>query len=113
MVQEIAYRPNHVTVKTRQTGNGFLVLMDSYFPGWTVTVDGEERPILQANHFYRAVQLGPGSHVLEFEYYPEGFNTGLVISFVTLLVLVAMVLWPLSRGGRWLKPGPLAGEATS
>ena len=57
-VNEVSYRPNHVTVKTVQQGRGFLVLMDSYFPGWTVKVDGEERPILRANHFYRAVQLG-------------------------------------------------------
>ena len=92
-VEAISYRPNHVTVKTHQTGNGFLVLMDTYFPGWTVTVDGEERPILQANHFYRAIQLGPGSHVLEFDYYPEGFNTGLAVSFATVLVLAGLLLW--------------------
>ncbi len=102
-VEDIAYRPNHVTVKTRQTGNGFLVLMDSYFPGWTVTVDGEERPILQANHFYRAVKLGSGSHVLEFDYYPEGFNTGLAISGVTSLILIGILLW---RPGK--KPGQRA-----
>jgi len=81
--------------------------MDSYFPGWTVTVDGEERPILQANHFYRGVQLGPGSHVLEFDYYPEGFNTGLAVSFVTALLLVAMLLWPLGRGGNRARPGAI------
>ena len=32
-VKEVTYSPNHVTVKTSQEGNGFLVLMDSYFPG--------------------------------------------------------------------------------
>ncbi len=92
-VEGIAYRPNHVTVKTRQVGNGFLVLMDSYFPGWTLTVDGETRSILRANHFYRAVQLEPGSHVLEFDYYPEGFNTGLAISGVTSLILIGILLY--------------------
>ncbi|TDJ57694.1 MAG: hypothetical protein E2O41_07505, partial [Nitrospina sp.] len=65
----------------------------SYFPGWTVTVDGEQKPILQANHFYRAVQLEPGSHVLEFDYYPEGFNTGLAISGVTSLILIGILLY--------------------
>jgi len=87
-VENMAYRPNHVTVKTTQEGNGFLVLMDSYFPGWTVKVDGQERPILRANHFYRAVQLGPGQHTLEFDYMPEGLKTGLVISGISLLLVV-------------------------
>ena len=88
-VEEVAYRPNHVSVKTSQEGNGFLVLMDAYFPGWTVKVDGEEQPILQANHFYRAVQLGPGKHTLEFDYFPEGLKLGLVISGISLLLAIS------------------------
>jgi uncharacterized membrane protein YfhO len=90
----VSYRPNHVTIKTRQEGNGFLVLMDSYFPGWTVKVDGKEKPVLRANHFYRAVQLGPGEHTLEFEYFPEGFRLGLMISGISLLLLtLGCLLW--------------------
>jgi hypothetical protein len=93
-VAELSYRPNQVTVKTSQEGNGFLVLMDSYFPGWTVKVDGQERPILRANYFYRAVPLGPGAHTLEFNYFPEGFKQGLTISGITLVAgLAGWVLW--------------------
>jgi hypothetical protein len=98
-VEQVIYRPNHVTINTRQEGSGFLVLMDSYFPGWTVKVDGEERPILQANHFYRAVQLDSGDHILEFDYFPEGFKLGLVISGISLLLLtLGCLLW-----GKYLK----------
>jgi hypothetical protein len=98
-VEQVRYRPNHVTINTRQKGNGFLVLMDSYFPGWSVKVDGKEKPILRANHFYRAVQLGPGEHILEFEYFPEGFKLGLVISGISLLLLtLGCLLW-----GKFLK----------
>jgi len=99
IVEQVRYRPNHVTIKTRQKGNGFLVLMDSYFPGWTVKVDGKEKPILRANHFYRAVQLDPGEHTLEFEYFPEGFKLGLMISGISLLLLtLGCLLW-----GKYLK----------
>jgi hypothetical protein len=87
-VENVDYRPNHVTVKTSQEGNGFLVLMDSFFPGWTVKVDGQERPILRANHFYRAVQLSPGQHTLEFDFFPEGLKTGLVVSGLSLLLII-------------------------
>ena len=103
-VKDVTYRPNHVTVKTVQQGSGFLVLMDSYFPGWTVKVDGEEQPVLRANHFYRAVQLDSGSHTLEFDYFPEGFKMGLVISSVVFVLLVALSLWR----GRSARSNPTA-----
>jgi hypothetical protein len=86
-VQKVTYRPNHVTVQTTQEGNGFLVLMDSYFPGWTVKVDGQKQPVLQANYFYRAVKLGPGKHTLEFDFIPEGMEVGLMISGVSFLLI--------------------------
>jgi len=98
-VERITYRPNHVTINTRQEGNGFLVLMDSHFPGWTVRVDGEEQPVLRANHFYRAVQLGPGEHTLKFDYFPEGLRLGLVISGISLLLLIFECLF----WGKYLK----------
>jgi hypothetical protein len=98
-VEEVTYRPNHVTVKTTQQGRGFLVLMDSYFPGWTVRVDGEDQPILRANRFYRAVQLDSGSHTLEFDYFPEGFKMGLIISSTVSVFLMVLPLWRFRRSG--------------
>ena len=93
-VDEVTYSPNHVTVKTRQEGNGFLVLLDTDLPGWTVKVDGQEQTIFTANGLYRAVQLGPGEHTLEFDYFPEGFKEGLIVSGVTpVLGLIGYVFW--------------------
>ncbi len=104
-VESIKYSPNHVTIHTNQQGNGFLVLLDSYFPGWTVTVDGEERKILQANHFYRAVQLGPGRHTLEFDFYPVGFTEGLIISGISLVILILLtIFWRPFRKNKVLPP---------
>ncbi|MDH3257603.1 MAG: YfhO family protein, partial [Nitrospinota bacterium] len=97
-VQEVAYSPNHVTVKTSQEGNGFLVLLDTYLHGWTVKVDGRDQPILQAYGFYRAVQLTPGEHTLEFDYFPEGFKEGLIVSSIFLLILIVLPLCrPITR----------------
>jgi len=93
-VAEVTYSPNHVVVKTKQEGNGFLVLLDTYLPGWTVKVDGQEQTILKAYGFYRAVQLGPGEHTLEFDYFPEGFKEGLIVTGVTpILGLAGYVVW--------------------
>jgi len=87
-VEEVSYGPNQVTVRSRQNGEGILVLLDSYFPGWRAKVDGEEKKIMRANYFYRGVKLGPGNHTVEFKYEPVGFKTGLAISVVTLLLII-------------------------
>ena len=55
---------------TGQDG-GYLLLLDSYDPGWRVTVDGSPAPLLQANELFRAVRLAPGQHEVEFRYRPD------------------------------------------
>jgi len=77
--------------------------MDSYFPGWIVKVDGKEKPILRANHFYRGVQLDSGAHTLGFDYFPEGFKAGLIVSSAVCILLIALPLW------RWRQAGPVRG----
>ena len=48
-----------------------LVLADMSYPGWEVRVNGENRPLLRADGFFRAVALSPGEHEVEFRYAPE------------------------------------------
>ncbi|OGW25923.1 MAG: hypothetical protein A3K09_05225 [Nitrospinae bacterium RIFCSPLOWO2_12_FULL_47_7] len=102
VVENIQYGPNQALIQTRQNGEGFLVLLDAWFPGWTVTVDGVPQHIFRANHFYRAVQLSSGSHKIEFLFEPVGFWQGLWVSAITLTIMLAMYL---SRhtGKRWMK----------
>ncbi|MCH8157623.1 MAG: YfhO family protein, partial [Nitrospinae bacterium] len=90
-IENITYGPNRVSVRTIQNGSGFLVLLDSYFPGWKVIVDGKEDRILRANHFFRAVQLSPGKHTVTFTYEPVGFKLGLIISVSTLIIFIVLV----------------------
>ena len=77
-VKEISYGPNKVTVHSRQNGDGILVLLDSYFPGWRVKVDGKETKLMRANYFY-------------FE--PVGFRAGLAISAVTFILIIVCAVW--------------------
>ena len=56
-------------VKMEQ-GRGYLLLADAMAPGWFVTVDGVNTPLLQANLAFRAVALSEGKHTVEFVYRP-------------------------------------------
>lgn len=103
-VEKIEYSPNRVHIETSQNEEGFLVLLDTFFPGWKVEVDGKPEHIYRANYFYRGVKLAPGNHRIEFSYEPVGLKTGAAISGVTLVLLLFLFFKPATR-----RPLPLEG----
>ncbi|WP_245449807.1 YfhO family protein [Chelatococcus asaccharovorans] len=66
----IRYRRNSVRIRVVADKPAMLVLHDIYYPGWQVTVDGEEKPIRRANLLFRAVEVPAGRHMVEFSYQP-------------------------------------------
>jgi membrane protein YfhO len=84
------YEPDRVTVEAQLSRPGFLLLLDTYFPGWTATVDGRATPIYRADYNFRAVSLQAGAHTVEFSYRPLSFRLGLAASGVTLGLLALL-----------------------
>ncbi len=78
---------------------GWLVLTDSYYPGWTAEVDGNDREIQLANYFFRAVPVGPGDREVVFRYRSHPYEAGRWISAATLLLLIVGLgaVWIRSR----------------
>jgi uncharacterized membrane protein YfhO len=79
-----------LVIDTRSSRDGFLLLADMYYPGWTARVDGVATQIYRANVSTRAIALPKGQHTVEFIYEPSAFFRGLKIS---LAALAALVLW--------------------
>ena len=48
--------------------DGYVRLADPFDKGWCATVDGEPTEILIADHYLRAVYVGPGEHQIVFTY---------------------------------------------
>ncbi|HID65071.1 MAG TPA: hypothetical protein EYP49_20320, partial [Anaerolineae bacterium] len=82
------YSPNAVKVEVSLNQDGYLVLSDTYYPGWRAYVDGEEKEILRANYAFRAVPLESGQHTVLFKYDPLSFKMGLAISLAAWGVIV-------------------------
>jgi len=92
-----------VVISADSESRRFLVLSDTYYPGWEALVDGGEIKIYQADYLFRAVSLEQGKHVIEFRYRPRSFRVGLTISLISgaILCVGAVVLFLASRlGGR-------------
>jgi hypothetical protein len=55
---------------------GLLLLADTFYPGWTATIDGAPAPIFRANFNYRAVPVPKGRHQITFSYQPRSLTIG-------------------------------------
>jgi len=79
-------------IKVSAPHGGFLVLSDTYYPGWHVKVDGVESALYRANISVRAVRLPAGARAVEFSYDATPFWRGLRIAGAGV---VSLMLWVL------------------
>jgi hypothetical protein len=79
-------QPDRVLIEAQLVGEGYLVLLDTYDPGWRVMVDGAPAPLLRGDVVFRAVRLGPGIHRIEQLYRPRSVLIGLFSSAVASVV---------------------------
>ena len=84
--------PNAVTIRAASDFSGFLVLADTFYPGWQATLDGKPAKILCADHALRAVVLPPGEHTVVFQYTPLSFRVGALVSCLTLLAVIGVLI---------------------
>ncbi len=84
--------PDRVIIQVKMDQPGYLVLTDTYYPGWRATVDGQPAEILPADHAFRAVGLEAGEHTVVFRYSPGSFRLGAWISLGATLSLAVMLI---------------------
>ena len=82
-----------ITVRAEAPSGGDLLLLDSFDPGWSVTVDGKRAPLVRAHGVFRAVHLDAGKHSVTFSYRPRFFLIGAVISALAAIAL-GWVMYP-------------------
>jgi hypothetical protein len=62
-------RGSRLSLRTSGAG-GFVVVSDTFAPGWRATLDGKPAPLLRADFAFRAVAVPPGEHDVAMEYDP-------------------------------------------
>lgn len=89
----LMYEPHHIRIWTKLPSPGFLILSDTYYPGWKVYVDGKEDKILPADYLLRGVFLKEGEHEINFVYRPLSFVMGRQVSLGALFLIIFMAVW--------------------
>ncbi|MCJ7666857.1 MAG: YfhO family protein, partial [Anaerolineae bacterium] len=102
------YAINQVTIEVDMGRSGWLLLTDSYFPGWRAydrVGEGEkELKIYRADGNFRAVFLESGEHTVRFKYSPFSFKLGLYVTF--LAGVITLVGFGYSLWGRLYREEP-------
>jgi hypothetical protein len=92
--------PEEVHVLVDAPAGGWLLLADSWAPGWEAWVDGIRTEVLRANGASRAVALPPGTYQVDLRYRPASWTAGRWTTFAGLVLLVLAVLRDRRRSRR-------------
>jgi len=91
MVQSIRYTNNSVTLEVQAERDCWLILADTWAPGWQASVDGAPGRIWQADYLFRAVRVPAGEHQVLFLYRPISLRLGLLVSALGAAVLALTI----------------------
>jgi hypothetical protein len=97
---KIAVYENHeIILNVHTDGSGFLVINDSYYPGWSATVNGKPTPIYVANGWVRAIPIeAKGNHTVRLTYNPPLFTEGIFINVASLIIFIIVIFAPFLTG---------------
>jgi hypothetical protein len=87
----LAREANRVEATLQTPARGYLVVADTFYPGWSAAVDGQETRILRANLAFRAIELSVGRHQVTMTYAPGWLWPGILISITGLLVALVLL----------------------
>jgi hypothetical protein len=90
--QIISYQPNRIVINTNTASDDQLVLTDSYYPGWTATIDQQPVEITPYHQAFRQIRLPAGQHTVEFIYRPVSFYTGAIISLIFAIFIILIFI---------------------
>jgi hypothetical protein len=99
--QVTARTPTALTVRTTVARAGWLVVRQTYAPGWQATVDGRAVTVRRADVAFQAVPVPAGVHEVRLTYDPDSVSDGALVSLLSvgvLLVLLGLAFGWRSRG---------------
>jgi len=86
------YTSDEIRITADLSSNGWLILSDTYYPGWKAQVNNKEVTIHRANYNFRAVELHAGKHIVTFKYSPTSFRIGWILTIIGVVFSVAGII---------------------
>lgn len=89
----VVHEPGYIRINAAVEHGAYLVISDTYYPGWKGYVDGKEEAVLRANYIMKALLIPKGNHTIELRYEPASFKVGIAVTALTVLLLAVVLLY--------------------
>ncbi len=90
----------HVQIDAHLARPGYVMLNDTYYPGWAASVDGRDTAIAQADFLFRAVPVPAGDHRIVYSYRSAAVGRGIALSLTGIVLLAACAVFGVLRNLR-------------
>ena len=97
-VEWISRGINEQELVVRADRPSLLVIADNWFPAWHARVNGQDAPVLRANHTLRAIPVPAGESTVLVYYASGQLRTGLWVTVLSLLMVLGGVVVSYVRG---------------
>ncbi len=97
-VKIIEYSSRRVVIEADIKSAGLIILSDTFYPGWRVSVNNETSEALRVDGILRGVLASTGKNVIVWEYRPRSFICGVIIFLASLVVCAFFFVRSRSRG---------------
>lgn len=87
-----SFLPNKIEAQVSFQQDGEFTLLQYFYPGWKVKIDGEEIDAFKKEAIFLAVKVPKGEHQVVFEFYPPHFKGYLFLSggvFILILIYLS------------------------
>jgi len=89
---------NTLTVSVDAARYSWLVVNESWDPGWTALLDGTPAAVLPGDYAFRTMPIPAGQHTLQLRYQPTSVLLGAIISSSSLVFLgLSFAVWAIAR----------------
>ncbi|MFD0676218.1 MULTISPECIES: YfhO family protein [unclassified Paenibacillus] len=92
-----AFNNSGLHLETKTSDQKFLVLSESYYPGWKAYINGVETKVYKVDYLLRGINVPVGDNTIEFKFEPRSFIIGLNLSIFAFLVLVSLIIIAIVR----------------
>lgn len=95
--------PNQIRLDLEGQGAGIAVVRESFYPGWTATLDEQPAPVYPADGMFLGVIVPEGARTLVLTFRSRAFEWGLAISGLGLATAIGLIVFG-GKSARTLEP---------